>query len=508
MRYKDEFVIYDKFNTIVKQKPCSLVEYKTVYGAIKFAIILNSARTIIFNKHTKLQGFNRTAEVNRSENMRNLKILGDYCEKMRRIAKDQSVTFNTFNIVTEYRLNNSEYIINFPVSMLHMSGNNRIEINKLPANLERIISIIKGTRLGDRLRVFDHKIITINNEDIIFYKMNDIYNKIDELTLNIEINCKGINHMIVENQNFNTTKAQVKGYKKSVIIKNNVSKTEIEKELKRTIINYNNTKDNSLEISKQIEDKLSNTHLTQSKTERTTIENKDNDVLIFNKELQTPDSIVNKGNLEPEKKLRSFIATNRNLTIVKYLKNLYQDKCQVCGETIEVSPGSFLSEVHHIKPLGIHNGPDIVENAIVLCPNHHTMFDRGAITIDIDKKIVIHFNPDNPLNNKHIELKHEIKSGYIAFHNMNIFINPAEHQNQEDMFIVKDEIAATIQTVNFGNIVTLQDMDTSELFDIKLEDKFNKDFMKPLEKVILRKCLHDIVRYDAFRYKVISICAE
>jgi len=112
------------------------------------------------------------------------------------------------------------------------------------------------------------------------------------------------------------------------------------------------------------------------------------------------------------------------------------------------------------------------------------------------------------LNNKHIDLKHKINGSYIDFHNQNIFINSAEYQNREEMIFAKDEIAVTVQTVDFGNIVTLQDMDTSELFDIKLEDKFNKDFMKPIEKVILRKCLNDIVRYDAFRYKVIDICIQ
>lgn len=219
-------------------------------------------------------------------------------------------------------------------------------------------------------------------------------------------------------------------------------------------------------------------------------------------------SISNKGSLEPEKKQRSFIATSRNFSIVKYLKNLYNDHCQICDETIEVSPGVFLSEVHHIKPLGVHNGPDVINNAIVLCPNHHAMFDRGAITIDIKKKIAIHFNPDNPLNNKHIEIKHEINTDYIAFHNINIFINSIEHQGQEDIILAIDETATTIQTVDFGNIVTLQDLDTSELFEIKVEDRFNKNFMKPIERIVLQKCLNDIVRYDSFQYKIVDILTQ
>ena len=45
--------------------------------------------------------------------------------------------------------------------------------------------------------------------------------------------------------------------------------------------------------------------------------------------------------------------------------------------------GEYMSEVHHIRPLGKHDGADIIENMIVVCPNHHAMFDRGAITISL-----------------------------------------------------------------------------------------------------------------------------
>jgi len=38
---------------------------------------------------------------------------------------------------------------------------------------------------------------------------------------------------------------------------------------------------------------------------------------------------------------------------------------------------------HHIRPLGRpHDGPDEPENILVLCPNHHTDFDYGRLTVD------------------------------------------------------------------------------------------------------------------------------
>jgi predicted restriction endonuclease len=57
----------------------------------------------------------------------------------------------------------------------------------------------------------------------------------------------------------------------------------------------------------------------------------------------------------------------------------------------------------------------------VLCPNHHVMFDRGAITIDIENNIVIHKNEDNELHNKQVLMKHMIDKQYIDYHNVQIF---------------------------------------------------------------------------------------
>lgn len=64
---------------------------------------------------------------------------------------------------------------------------------------------------------------------------------------------------------------------------------------------------------------------------------------------------------------------------------------------MEVDINQFATEVHHIQPLGKHNGPDIKENMIVLCPNDHIMFDRGAITLDLDNMRVIHKNKKTTL---------------------------------------------------------------------------------------------------------------
>jgi len=78
---------------------------------------------------------------------------------------------------------------------------------------------------------------------------------------------------------------------------------------------------------------------------------------------------------------------------------------------------SWYAEVHHLKPLG-QDGPDTDANMLVLCPNHHVLFDYGVIAInpedtknviDGNGKIISALRP--PLPHKE----------YIKFHYTQIF---------------------------------------------------------------------------------------
>ena len=72
----------------------------------------------------------------------------------------------------------------------------------------------------------------------------------------------------------------------------------------------------------------------------------------------------------------------RDTQLARRLKRLHSDACQICGHTIQVDDTTWYSEAHHLKPLGRpHNGPDVAENIVVLCPNHHALLDLGLIAI-------------------------------------------------------------------------------------------------------------------------------
>lgn len=65
------------------------------------------------------------------------------------------------------------------------------------------------------------------------------------------------------------------------------------------------------------------------------------------------------------------------------IKHLYGFQCQICGQRLEIKPGEFYAEGHHLQPLGgEHKGTDVPENVICLCPNHHALFDYFAIRLD------------------------------------------------------------------------------------------------------------------------------
>ncbi|REK91550.1 hypothetical protein DY245_04005 [Streptomyces inhibens] len=73
----------------------------------------------------------------------------------------------------------------------------------------------------------------------------------------------------------------------------------------------------------------------------------------------------------------------RDSTVVRQVKEMYDDTCQVCGVRLVVSPDNkAISQAAHIQALGRpHNGPDKVWNVLCLCPNCHALFDRGALQL-------------------------------------------------------------------------------------------------------------------------------
>ncbi|MDN7245571.1 HNH endonuclease [Planococcus shenhongbingii] len=197
-----------------------------------------------------------------------------------------------------------------------------------------------------------------------------------------------------------------------------------------------------------------------------------------------------KGNLNPGKKVLTVTLRERNRYIVNSLKELYDNKCQVCGQKLKVGYKEFYSEVHHIQPLGKHNGPDIQDNMIVVCPNHHTLLDKGTISIDIAKKKVIHFLPEDELNGKSLLIKHRIRKEYIDYHDENIFLRQKDNFNSS-------------RKVNYSDTVLFSDGENAE--EVTLESFINRSLMNNMQRMLLNKSEGEKFTFNGFEYRVLKI---
>ena len=108
----------------------------------------------------------------------------------------------------------------------------------------------------------------------------------------------------------------------------------------------------------------------------------------------------------------------RNQKIVKRVKELHNFTCQVCGEYFEGVNGPIAIGAHIQGLGGIHNGPDVIENLLCLCPNHHELFDYFGFYIDEDFSIK-NLDQDLPKNlNRKLILnkKHNINPEFLRYH--------------------------------------------------------------------------------------------
>ncbi len=98
--------------------------------------------------------------------------------------------------------------------------------------------------------------------------------------------------------------------------------------------------------------------------------------------------------------------------------------CVICGWKKINYKEELLVEGAHIR--NFKNVPDYdkFDNIVGLCPNHHTEFDAGNITIDPDKKLCLHIDSKDPFNGKKImgKISH-IKRGYFDYHRKHVFKN-------------------------------------------------------------------------------------
>ena len=120
----------------------------------------------------------------------------------------------------------------------------------------------------------------------------------------------------------------------------------------------------------------------------------------------------------PKRFKSEIVRVIRDTTATKKLKMKYENKCQVCCYKIAEN----YSDVHHIWPIGEKpvGGDDDFDNMLVLCPNHHAMFDLGLIQFDESKKWnLVHVNGQQ-IGRLHLKKDHKINLKNIEHNNLRV----------------------------------------------------------------------------------------
>lgn len=104
----------------------------------------------------------------------------------------------------------------------------------------------------------------------------------------------------------------------------------------------------------------------------------------------------------------------RSTAVSQAIKRLYDGACQVCHVQLPV-PGGSVAEGAHIRALGRpHSGPDVPENVLCLCPNHHSLFDQGGIYVTDTFEVRDYLGkPVGPLAR---DPEHEIEVAHLRAH--------------------------------------------------------------------------------------------
>jgi len=68
-----------------------------------------------------------------------------------------------------------------------------------------------------------------------------------------------------------------------------------------------------------------------------------------------------------------------------------------------------------------HNGKDGLPNTIVVCPQHHAMFDLGVIAIKPKSHVIEYWNKGEDKKTSKLILKHKLDPECVQYHYRKIF---------------------------------------------------------------------------------------
>jgi putative restriction endonuclease len=86
--------------------------------------------------------------------------------------------------------------------------------------------------------------------------------------------------------------------------------------------------------------------------------------------------------------LESLGRQKRDIKFRHEIIRIYERRCAVCGYDGHLGQSTLGLEAAHVK-WHAAGGPDVPENGIALCSFHHVAFDRGALSLDDQLRILV-----------------------------------------------------------------------------------------------------------------------
>jgi 5-methylcytosine-specific restriction enzyme A len=95
-----------------------------------------------------------------------------------------------------------------------------------------------------------------------------------------------------------------------------------------------------------------------------------------------------RGQSKPKFKTSSSREFYRDPAVRAWVLKLSKGNCEACGEEAPFNSedGSAFLETHHMKRL-VDDGPDIVENAVAICPNCHRRLHYSADRLEFAERV-------------------------------------------------------------------------------------------------------------------------
>jgi 5-methylcytosine-specific restriction protein A len=103
--------------------------------------------------------------------------------------------------------------------------------------------------------------------------------------------------------------------------------------------------------------------------------------------------------------LMTEVAT-RDRDLVEQLREMYLGACQICRWAPRLNYGTELCEAHHVHWLS-RGGTDVLENLVLVCPNHHRAIHRCDAPFDFERNAFVFRTMTEPL----VHLQHALLGG-------------------------------------------------------------------------------------------------